>query len=143
MVVIPADIIIEAPITKAKSSYSLLPRCFPTTSTFILLSSLQKLSSSKMGYNLPKTKIAVIGVGLIGPRHCRTVASSPDARLIAIVDPLPQGAALAKELGMAHYTSIRELLASSDKPEVPLFARRTTLTFLLQLSLWMRGFTSC
>ncbi|THC89609.1 hypothetical protein EYZ11_010941 [Aspergillus tanneri] len=45
-----------------------------------------------------KVKIAVIGVGLIGPRHCRTIITSSDATLTAIVDPLRQGAKLAEEL---------------------------------------------
>lgn len=64
-----------------------------------------------------KVKIAVIGVGLIGPRHCRTVVASTDAELVAIVDPLPQGERLAKELGTVHYKSIQDLLASSDRPD--------------------------
>lgn len=64
-----------------------------------------------------RVKIAVIGVGLIGPRHCRTVAKSPDAQLIAIIDPMPQGAKLAEELGTAHYMSIRDVLSSPHKPD--------------------------
>ncbi|KIM92595.1 hypothetical protein OIDMADRAFT_46626 [Oidiodendron maius Zn] len=64
-----------------------------------------------------RVKIAVIGVGLIGPRHCRTVAKSPDAQLIAIIDPMPQGAKLAEELETAHYTSIRDVLSSPHIPD--------------------------
>ncbi|KAA8646686.1 Gfo/Idh/MocA family protein [Aspergillus tanneri] len=64
-----------------------------------------------------KVKIAVIGVGLIGPRHCRTIITSSDATLTAIVDPLRQGAKLAEELGTKHYKSIQDLLMSPEKPD--------------------------
>lgn len=63
-----------------------------------------------------KVKIAVIGVGLIGPRHCRTVIASPDATLTAIVDPHLQGAKVAEELSVKHYESIQDLLTSPERP---------------------------
>ncbi|KAI5460856.1 hypothetical protein BGZ63DRAFT_359021 [Mariannaea sp. PMI_226] len=63
-------------------------------------------------------KVAVIGVGLIGPRHAKTVKESKDAELIAIVDLMPGGQKLAEELGAAYYKSVTELLASSQhKPD--------------------------
>lgn len=65
----------------------------------------------------PKIKVAVIGAGLIGPRHARTVASSSETSLVAIVDPAPAGASLAVELKVPHYKSISEMLQSSDTPE--------------------------
>ncbi|KAK3935032.1 hypothetical protein QBC46DRAFT_398451 [Diplogelasinospora grovesii] len=64
-----------------------------------------------------KVKIAVIGAGLIGPRHARTVLASADATLVAIVDPLPKTGALAAEIGTKHYLSIADILASPDKPD--------------------------
>ncbi|KAK9380006.1 quinate utilization oxidoreductase [Kockiozyma suomiensis] len=66
---------------------------------------------------MSKVKFAVIGAGLIGPRHARTVAADPDAELVAIVDPMPGGAKLASELSTAHYKSIADLVASPDKPD--------------------------
>lgn len=63
----------------------------------------------------PKLRIAVIGAGLIGPRHARTVDSSPDAELVAIVDPM-QGAELATELKTAYYKSTAELI-KANKPD--------------------------
>ncbi|KAJ5461909.1 uncharacterized protein N7458_003461 [Penicillium daleae] len=65
----------------------------------------------------PQIKIAVIGVGLIGPRHCATVAKSPDAQLIAVVDPMPQGVKLAAKFGITPYSSIKDLLSSPHKPD--------------------------
>lgn len=65
----------------------------------------------------PRIKIAVIGVGLIGPRHARTVVANNDADLVAIVDLMPGGKALAEELNTAYYKSVAELLASPHKPD--------------------------
>lgn len=62
------------------------------------------------------TKIAVIGVGLIGPRHAQTVIDDGDAVLSAIVDPM-LGEDLAKTLGVAHYHSVADLVTSTDKPD--------------------------
>jgi predicted dehydrogenase len=64
-----------------------------------------------------KLSFAVIGAGLIGPRHARTIAGSSSARIVAIVDPAPAGASLATELNVAHYKSVAELLQSGDKPD--------------------------
>lgn len=65
----------------------------------------------------PKVKVAVIGVGLIGPRHAKTVVESNEADLVAIVDLLPGGQKLAEELNTAYYKSIPELLVSPHKPD--------------------------
>lgn len=63
------------------------------------------------------TKIAVIGAGLIGPRHARTVQADPNAQLVAIVDPTPSGSDLAATLKVPYHKSIAELIASPDKPD--------------------------
>ncbi|KAM0286466.1 hypothetical protein ACHAQH_000892 [Verticillium albo-atrum] len=62
-------------------------------------------------------KIAVIGAGLIGPRHAQTVIKNPDTELVAIVDPTEVSAALSVELQTNHYPSVTDLLASPDKPD--------------------------
>ncbi|KEF52383.1 oxidoreductase [Exophiala aquamarina CBS 119918] len=62
-------------------------------------------------------RIAVVGVGLIGPRHAETVVASPNALLAAIVDPMPAGKALAARLDVPYYQSVTELLNSVDKPD--------------------------
>lgn len=62
-------------------------------------------------------KIAVVGVGLIGPRHAETVAASPNASLAAIVDLMPTGKALASKLNVPYYQTVTELLKSADKPD--------------------------
>ncbi|KAM0430915.1 hypothetical protein ACHAPT_005549 [Fusarium lateritium] len=65
----------------------------------------------------PRIKFAVIGVGLIGPRHAKTVVGSKEAELVAIVDLMPAGQTLAQELGVAYFKSAAEMLQSPDKPE--------------------------
>ncbi|KAJ9138179.1 Oxidoreductase [Pleurostoma richardsiae] len=62
-------------------------------------------------------RFAVIGAGLIGPRHARTVAANPSTDLVAIVDPLQGGVDLASELKTSYYRTIADLLASKDKPD--------------------------
>lgn len=66
----------------------------------------------------PVVKIAIIGTGLIGPRHAKAVLHDPNASLHCIVDPNPAAASVASELGTTYYTSISCMLASaSGKPD--------------------------
>ena len=64
----------------------------------------------------PSLNIAVIGVGLVGPRHCKAIIENTDTKLVAIVDSDPQSAHVATDLGTTHYASVSSLLASTDKP---------------------------
>lgn len=57
-------------------------------------------------------RIAIVGAGIIGPRHAKTIVKNNDAKLVAIVDPSSAGQALASELGVTYYTSIEHLLQS-------------------------------
>ncbi|KAF5496945.1 scyllo-inositol 2-dehydrogenase [Colletotrichum siamense] len=70
-----------------------------------------------MSTQAPKIPFAVIGVGLIGPRHAQTVIQSPDAELIAVVDPAPAGKQLAAELNVPHYATVDDLLSCSHIPQ--------------------------
>ncbi|PKS05142.1 hypothetical protein jhhlp_008509 [Lomentospora prolificans] len=65
----------------------------------------------------PNLKVAVIGIGLIGPRHANTVVENPDTDLVAIVDPVPSSAEFAAKLNTAHYKTVSDLLNSADKPD--------------------------
>lgn len=73
-----------------------------------------------MTSSLPKVTIAIIGGGLIGPRHAQAVNKNPNATLIALVDPAPHGPKVAAELNTNHYPSISALLSSSHKPDAAL-----------------------
>ncbi|MFK8080786.1 MAG: Gfo/Idh/MocA family protein [Granulosicoccus sp.] len=61
-----------------------------------------------------KTRIAVVGAGLIGERHARAIRKSQSASLAALVDPARQAAALAEQLETACFQSLDELLNTSD-----------------------------
>ena len=63
---------------------------------------------------MPPVSIAVIGAGLIGPRHAQTVIEDPNAKLAAIVDLTPRGAELAQKLNVPYYTSIGDLVESGN-----------------------------
>ncbi|KAF4120587.1 Oxidoreductase family, C-terminal alpha/beta domain [Geosmithia morbida] len=68
-------------------------------------------------------KIAVVGVGLISPRHVQTVVDSPDAQIVAIVDPAPAGATLAEKHGVSHHPSVAALVDSADRPDAAIICR--------------------
>lgn len=68
-------------------------------------------------YSPAKVRFAVIGAGVIGPRHARAVTQNSESDLVAIVDPMPAGADLAAGLNVAHYISIAQLLQSPHKPD--------------------------
>ena len=57
-----------------------------------------------------KQAIAVVGAGLIGQRHARAILSARSASLVALVDPDPQASVLAKELEVAWFGALDELL---------------------------------
>jgi predicted dehydrogenase len=65
-------------------------------------------------------KIAIIGTGLIGPRHANAVLNEPDAVLTCIVDPNPAAKAVAEKLKCPIYPSVGAMLASPDKPDAAL-----------------------
>ncbi|UNI23820.1 hypothetical protein JDV02_009616 [Purpureocillium takamizusanense] len=62
----------------------------------------------------PRIRIAIIGAGLIGPRHAQHVIANHDTELVAVVDPSPAGRRLAEELEVCHYPSTTDLIASGD-----------------------------
>lgn len=85
--------------------------------------------------NEPVT-FAVIGAGLIGPRHAHTVVNSSNTTLVAICDPLPHGAALATKLQTNHYKTISEMLDSPHKPQAAIICtpNHTHVAIVKQLS---------
>jgi len=66
--------------------------------------------------NQPVT-FAVIGTGLIGPRHAAAIIKTPTAKLVCIVDPNPAASAVAAELNVPLFASVAKMLASSLKPQ--------------------------
>ena len=64
----------------------------------------------------PRVSVAIVGAGLIGPRHADSIASCPDASLAAFVDPSPQAKSVAQRHGVPLYKDIEDLLASGNVP---------------------------
>ncbi|CAG8949564.1 hypothetical protein HYFRA_00007797 [Hymenoscyphus fraxineus] len=67
--------------------------------------------------NKDPLKIAVIGGGLIGPRHAQTVISNPSTVLYALVEPSSHGPSLAKTLNTTYHSSISSLLTTIPLPD--------------------------
>ena len=61
-------------------------------------------------------KIAVVGAGLIGPRHAQSVISNPLTELVGLVDPAPTGVATAERIQTRLFRSVSALLESA-KPD--------------------------
>lgn len=75
-----------------------------------------------------KPRVAVIGVGNFGALHARTLASLPDADLVALVDgDLRRAQALAQELGIPHvFATLGELIQKGVADAVIIATRADT-----------------
>lgn len=61
--------------------------------------------------------LAVIGTGLVGPRHAAAIVKTPTSKLVCIVDPNPAAEVLATELGVRLFASVADMLVSDVKPQ--------------------------
>ncbi len=59
-----------------------------------------------------RTRIAVIGAGLIGRRHAQIVASDPLCSLVALVDPAAEAAELARSHDVPWFADLDGMLAA-------------------------------
>lgn len=55
-------------------------------------------------------RLAVIGAGAMGRDHIRYIQDDPDARLVAIADPMPAAEQTAKDAGVPWFADYREML---------------------------------
>jgi Oxidoreductase family, NAD-binding Rossmann fold len=84
----------------------------------VCLSFSSPLLESTMGsLNTTAMPIAIIGCGLIGPRHALAVQKVPSASLSCIVDPSPAAQAVADSFKVPYFSSITAMTAALDKPE--------------------------
>ena len=65
---------------------------------------------------MSKLPIAVIGAGLIGKTHIDRALKSASVALVAIADPTPAAAELARSIGVPYFADYRKLL-SEAKPK--------------------------
>ena len=60
---------------------------------------------------MPKTKVAIIGVGYLGRQHARIYSELDSAEVVGVVDKnLETATAVASEFGTTAYTDFRDLL---------------------------------
>lgn len=66
-------------------------------------------------HDMPETpvRIAIIGAGIIGPRHAQAVEKTPSAELLCFVDPNPATEAVAKSFNVPIYSSIKDMIDAS------------------------------
>ncbi|GAB1196401.1 hypothetical protein APSETT444_005671 [Aspergillus pseudonomiae] len=62
-------------------------------------------------------RIVIVGAGLIGPRHAKSVISNPDTELVALIDPIPNAARVAQELQTSYYPTVEAMLQAIPKPD--------------------------
>ena len=73
-----------------------------------------------------KTRIAVVGFGLVGRRHVDVVRALPDLELHCVVEADPASAAKAAGLGVPVFGSLAEMF-DAGKPDGVLLATPTPL----------------
>jgi predicted dehydrogenase len=64
----------------------------------------------------PPISIALIGSGLIGPRHAQSILRNPQTVLHSLTDPAPHVIEIAKSLSTPYHDSISSLLSSAPLP---------------------------
>ena len=74
----------------------------------------------------PKTRIAVVGFGLIGRRHAKVISQTPELELAAVVETNSENQTAAKELGAVVYADLRSML-SAETPDGVVLATPTPL----------------
>ena len=79
-----------------------------------------------MSCDLPPVRLGIVGVGAIGRRHLQLASLESQCRVVALADPAPEVAAIAKEAGIPHFASHGAML-NSDPPDGVIVAAPTQL----------------
>lgn len=61
--------------------------------------------------------VAVVGIGLIGPRHAKSVIECSDAELLCFVDPSPDAPGIARSFSVPLFVSVEAMLQEGYKPD--------------------------
>lgn len=59
-------------------------------------------------------RLAISGLGLVGKRHASAIAQVQGVELVAVADPQESGLNAARDLGVACFNSVEELLTRTD-----------------------------
>lgn len=82
--------------------------------------------------------LAVVGVGPIGLKHLQALEEEPACRTVAIVDPAPAAAGIARERGLPLYASL-EVMLDEATPKGVIIATPNDLHVPLSLACVERG----
>ena len=74
----------------------------------------------------PRTRMAVVGYGLVGRRHVDVIIRSPKAELAAIVDTSPANKAAAMDHGVPVYADLGDMI-KAESPDGVILATPTPL----------------
>jgi UDP-N-acetylglucosamine 3-dehydrogenase len=85
-----------------------------------------------------KLRVAVIGAGNMGRNHVRTYHGLEGAELLALADPNPEAAKIAKEYGVRFYDDFKKML-EIEKPEAVSIAVPTPLHYPIASEVMQRG----
>lgn len=83
--------------------------------------------------------IAVIGTGIIGPRHAKSIVECPDADLLCIVDPSPSAQDVATSLNVACFSSVGEMLQAGRTPDAAIVCTPNSTHVEISISLIEAG----
>lgn len=86
---------------------------FLRTTVYISVQTLIIIGSNMTAAISTPVKLAIVGTGLIGPRHAEAIVRDANAELVCIVDPNPAAKAIAEKIGCAYHESIQRMLDSS------------------------------
>lgn len=64
-----------------------------------------------------EVSVAVIGVGLIGPRHAQSIVNCEAAQLLCFIDPSPAASKVAEAFNVPLFASIDHMLESGVAPD--------------------------
>ncbi|KAK4495816.1 hypothetical protein PRZ48_013084 [Zasmidium cellare] len=83
--------------------------------------------------------IAIIGTGLIGPRHAQSVQANPDARLLCLVDPRAEAKAVAESFGVPLFESIKQMVEEGHRPDAAIVCTPNSTHVAVSLELLKEG----
>lgn len=65
----------------------------------------------------PPVSVAIVGLGLIGPRHARAVLGCRETVLSCLVDPSPSAADIAKEFRVPLFENVQHMFSVGTAPD--------------------------
>lgn len=83
--------------------------------------------------------IAVVGTGLIGPRHAQSVQANRDARLLCVVDPRAEANEVAERLDVPLFESVKQMVAEGYCPDAAIVCTPNSTHVAVSLQLLHEG----